>query len=151
MESVYVENVSLSTTYFACWVVNVFYNTSLVCINKKSGTWCEQRMGLTKSKKVHLFWQICEHACFVTLSLSATETGCLCEHDSLSFMSQRLIVFNCVCESVLVYVQRPVSDQASFTQTLNFGGVLFPDPIRCCQSHKLNTLFILSPSLPCLS
>lgn len=91
---------------------------------------------------------MCEHACFVTLSLSATEIGCLCEHDSLSFMSQRLIVCNCVCESVLVYVQRPMSDQASFTQTLNFGGVLFPDPIRCCQSHKLNTLFILSPSLP---
>lgn len=43
------------------------------------------------------------------------------------------------------------SDQASFRQTLNFGGVSFPDPIRCCQSHKLNTLFILSLSLSFLS
>lgn len=106
-------------------------------------------MILTESKQVHLLRQMCEHACFVTMS--ATEIGCLCEHDGLSFLSQRLIVCDCVRESVLVYVQRSVSDQANFTQTLNFGGVLFPDPIRCCQSHKLNTLFILSPTLPCLS
>lgn len=124
----------------------VFYNTSLVwhmmCVCVWGGV-------LTASKPVHLLRQMCEHASFVTMSES--EIGCLCEHDGLSFLSQRLIVCDCVRESVLVYVQRSVSDQANFTQTLNFGGVLFPDPIRCCQSHKLNTLFILSPTLPCLS
>lgn len=29
----------------------------------------------------------------------ATEIGCLCEHDSLNFLSLRLIVCNCFCES----------------------------------------------------
>lgn len=77
----------------------------------------------------------------------ATEIGCLCEQDSLNFLSRRLIVCNCFRVTVPVYVQHPMSDQANFTETLNFGGVLFPDPIRCCQSQKLNTLFILSPSL----
>lgn len=83
-----------------------------------------------------------EHTCFVTLSWAAIEIGWLSQHDSLSFVSQRLIVCNCV--SVFVYVHHSVSDRATFTQTLNFGGVLFPDPIRCCQSHKLNTFLSLS-------
>lgn len=55
-----------------------------------------------------------------------------------------------MCDCVLVRARLGVRPPKSpiRTQTLNFGGGLFPDPIRCCQSHKLNTLFILSLSLP---
>lgn len=107
---------------------------------------CEQRVGLTKSRQVHLFRQMCEHACFVTLS--ATEIGCLSEHDGLRVLSQRLIVCNCVRESVLVYVQHTVSAQASFRYSiLEVSYSLTPlDAARVT-----NSIFILSPSPVSLS
>lgn len=102
---------------------------------------CEQRVGLTKSRQVPLFRQMCENAYFVTLS--ATEIGCLSEHDGLRVLSQRLIVCNCVRESVLVYVQHTVSDQASFRYSiLEVSYSLTPlDAARVT-----NSIFILSPS-----
>lgn len=126
-----------------------FCNTILSYMNKKHGPQGDQRVGLTKSKQVHLFRQMREHTYFVTLS--AAEIGCLCEHDGLRVLSQRLIVCNCVRESVSVYVQPSMSDQASFTRILNFVGVLFPDPIRYCQRHKLNIYSVsLLPALSLL-
>lgn len=48
-----------------------------------------------------------------THALSFPETDHLCEHDSLSFLSQRLIVYNCVCESERVcpttHLMKPAS------------------------------------------
>lgn len=120
-------------------------NTILCYMNWKHGPQCDQTVGLTKSKQVHLFRQTREYTYFVTLS--AAEIGCLCEHDGLRVLSQRLIVCNCVCEC-LVYVHPSMSDQASFTQILNFVGVVFSDPIRYCQSHKLNIYSVSLPPCP---
>lgn len=113
---------------------------------KKSGTYLFQDWTDKEQISSSVQTNVCTHIlCHFVL---ATEIGCLCEDDSLSFLSQRLIVFKCFRESVLVYAQRPMSDEANFTQTLNFGGVLSPDPIRCCQSqNSILYLFCLLPSL----
>lgn len=142
------ENLSLSTTYFAYCIHNDNYSKCICCtIPVQSGTLCEQRMGLTKSKQVHLFRQMCEHICFVTMS--ATEIGCLCEHDSLSFLSQRLIVFVrvCWCMSSAPCLIKPASHRHSI---LEVSYSLTPlDAARV--TNSILYLFCLPPSLVSLS
>ncbi len=123
----------------------VFYNTSLVYMNKTSGTIYEQREGSKKSKQVHLFRQMCEHASFVTLS--AIETGCHCEHDGLSFLSQRLIVHNWVFESVLVYVRRSLSDHPASNRHSILEVSYSLTPLNAARvTNSILYLFCLPPS-----
>lgn len=90
-----------------------------------------------------MFRQMSEHACFVTLS--ATEIGCLSEHDGLWVLSPRLIVCNCVREGVLVNVQHTVSDHVGFRYSiLEVSYSLTP----LNAATVTNSIFILSPSLP---
>lgn len=100
-------------------------------------------MGLTKGRQVHLFRQMSEHSCFVTLS--ATEIGCLSEHDGLWALSPRLIVCNCVREGVLVNVQHTVSDHAGFRYSI-LGVSYSLTPLNA--ATVTNSIFILSPTLP---
>lgn len=106
------------------------------------------REGLTKSTQVHLFRQMCEHACFVTLS--ATEIGL----SVWAWLFEGLVTeIDCVqlCSGECLGVCPALRVWSSQFQILNFGGVLFPDPIRCCQSHKLNIYSVsLSPPVSLL-
>lgn len=74
---------------------------------KKSGTYLFQDWTDKEQISSSVQTNVCTHIlCHFVL---ATEIGCLCEDDSLSFLSQRLIVFKCFRKSVLVYAQQPMS------------------------------------------
>lgn len=120
-------------------------------VNNKSGTQRDERV--TLRLRTTLFAGSDKNvrtpiSCYFVFE---TEIGCLCEQNGLSFLSQRLIVCNCFRESSLVCVERQMSDQANFTQTLDSGGVEFPDPISCCQNQKtqhfIYSVYFLSWSL----